>query len=355
MQDGYYFKDLTRIDLDTVSWTSLAAVEDPLVLRMSRAQISTTLEALVAQGIGPSTPCVVQDSFPGSPAIVGTVADIGIRLQRTGLETFFLVVGDTAGAGPLTGRTVLVTRAGKQAHDLTVLLQREGASVLEIPAIEIVLQKEEIRVLERALEEIGDYSWLILTSVNTVSILNDVLQKRGASWEIFDHLRIACIGKSTAAKVRKLGGKVSLVPPRYQAESLAEEILKEEIRNAKILLPRAKGSREVLPKALADAGAVVHKMHLYRAEAPRTSRSLLKAILKEKQIDYITFTSSSTVRNFVEMTGKWLSGIDRRRTRIACIGPVTEATLLELGIQPSIVAKEFTIPGLVRAIVEEAG
>jgi len=352
MQDGY-FKDLTKKDLNTVRWASLVALEDPLILKMGRDQIAKILEALVSQGLGPSTPCAIFENYPGTAAVSGTVGDISIKLKKTKLRTFYLELGESVAAGPLTGYTVLVTRAGKQAHDLSSLLQREGATVLEAPAIEIVLQQREIRVLERAVNEIADYSWLILTSVNTVSMLDEILRKKGATWKIFDRLRIACIGATTADRVRKLGGKVSLVPPRYQAESLAEEILKQEVRNAKILLPRAKGSREVLPKALADAGAVVHNVHLYRADTPGTTPSLLKKLLKEKQIDYVTFTSSSTVRNFVEMTGKWLSKIDPLRTRIACIGPVTETTLRQQGVNSAIVAKEFTMPGLVKAVVED--
>ncbi len=353
MQDGYY-KDLTNSNLKKIPWAALAAIEDPLILRMNAGQITKTLDALVSQGLGPSTLCAIFENYPGAAVVSGTVGDISLRLKRTKLKTFCLVVGEIAGSECLTGRTVLVTRAGKQAQDLTSLLKREGATVLEAPTIEIVLQQREIRVLERAVDEIADYSWLILTSANTVSILDEILRKKGVTWKIFERLRIACIGAATADKVRKLGGKVDLVPPRYQAESLAEEILKEEVRNAKILLPRAKGAREVLPKALADAGAIVHNVHLYRADTPGSTRSLLKKILKEKQIDYVTFTSSSTVRNFVEMTGKWLSKIDPHRTRVACIGPVTETTLRQLGVRSAIVAKEFTMAGLVKAIVEDA-
>lgn len=250
----------------------------------------------------------------------------------------------------LQGKTVLITRAKEQARNLTSLLRKEGAQVLGVPTIQIVLQPGEILRLEQAMESLKDYSWLVLTSVNTVSIVDDLIQKKKRDWHHFDGLETACIGNSTAERVRQLGGKVSLVPPRFQAESLAEELLKRGVAGKRILLPRASGSREILPVALSANGAVVEEIHVYKAELPESSRSELVRILREEKVDFITFTSSSTVRNFIELAGDVFSAVDLKKTSIACIGPITASTLSEYGVSVTVQAKEFTIPGLVSAI-----
>ena len=249
----------------------------------------------------------------------------------------------------LKGKCVLITRAAGQLQELAGQLRSEGARVLELPTIYIVLQQEGMTKLGQSLDHIGDYDWLILTSVNTVLLLQDLLQRRNQGWSLFAPLQIACIGKATAAKVQELGGNVSLVPPRFQAESLAEELTKHNISGKKIVLPRAAGSREILPQLLRQNGALVDEIHIYRAELPDTSRQELARLLQEEHIDFITFTSSSTVRNFMEMAAEMLDSLDRT-IKFACIGPITAETLREYGLAPAVVAKEFTIPGLVNAI-----
>jgi uroporphyrinogen III methyltransferase/synthase len=221
---------------------------------------------------------------------------------------------------------------------------------VEIPAIEIVMLPEKRSDLLVALGNIADYSWLILTSVNTVTILDQILKEAGLNWTIFKNVQVACIGRSTAAVVRERGIEAAVVPPLFQAESLAEEMTKRQIRSKQILLPRAEGSRRILPEILEAHGAKVHEIQIYRAEIPESSRSELVKILNSEQLDYITFTSSSTVNHFVEIAGELLTSMDFRKTRIACIGPVTAATLQEHGLPCTVQAKEFTVTGLVRAL-----
>jgi len=233
---------------------------------------------------------------------------------------------------------------------LSSLLREQGAVVFEVPTIRIVPLADKIRELAEALDHILDYSWLILTSVNTTGILQEVLQEKNRTWTLFGNLRIACIGTATAERVKALGGTVALIPSRFQAEGLVDEMIQAGIASQKILLPRAQGSREILPRELEKLGAAVHEIHVYRAELPETSRAELLNILRTEQVDYITFTSSSTVRNFMEMAVPILSEIDLSKTRIACIGPITAATLKEYGLPVSIQADEFTIPGLVKAL-----
>src|SRR5262249_51658211 len=174
----------------------------------------------------------------------------------------------------------------------------------------------------------------------------------GVDWKVFDGVRIGCIGTTTAARVRDFGGNVSLVPPKFQAESLVEALLSEEVDGKKVLLPRAQGSRELLPRELRHNGAIVNEIHIYSAKLPESGRAELVDILKEQTLDFITFTSSSTVHNFVEMAGDLITHLDPNRTRLAVIGPITAATLEEYGLHAAIRASEFTIPGLVQALIE---
>jgi uroporphyrinogen III methyltransferase / synthase len=248
----------------------------------------------------------------------------------------------------LAGRKILVTRSRNQAAQLAALLQAEGATIYEIPSIEIILLNDGITNLEVELDRIKDYSWLLLTSVNSVMILDQTLHNSGRDWKWLQAVKIACIGKATASKVTELGGIVSLVPSRYQAESLAEELTKNSLSGKKILLPRAAGSRPVLPDQLLRSGAIVEEIHIYKAEVAEQNRQALLDLLDRNEIDLITFTSSSTVRNFAELAAE----LPWQKIPVASIGPITSDTLREYGIEPAIEAEEFTMEGLVDAIIK---
>ncbi|MCI0417087.1 uroporphyrinogen-III synthase [bacterium] len=249
--------------------------------------------------------------------------------------------------GKLTGRRILVTRSRDQAAELTRLLQTEDAIIYEIPSIEIILQNDGISKLQHELDRIENYSWLLLTSVNSVLILNQTLRDSGRDWKWFDTTRIGCIGQATAAKVNELGGRVSLVPSRYQAENLAEELVKDSLAGKKILLPRAARSRPILPEQLRQSGAIVEEIHIYKAEIAAQNKQTLVELLNSNQLDLLTFTSSSTVRNFAELAGEF----PWQKIPVACIGPITAETLREYGVEPAIEAEEFTMQGLVEAII----
>lgn len=354
--EGLYFKNLMNADLDQVQWEPFVSLKDPVLLRTRKDQLGRVIESLIMNGLGPSENCAIL-SYEGNDlqpilSTAGEVAQRGRSIQ--GEIVHLLIAGDYSRLAhkskSLAGKTILVTRAQKQARELTSLLKQKGASVVEVPAIEIVILYEKKIELLQSLHRIADYGWLILTSVNTVLILDQILKEAALDWSIFKNLSIACIGRSTAAAVRDRGATVALVPPMYQAESLVEELLKQEIRGMRILLPRAQGSRRILPETLELAGAGVHEIQIYRAEIPESSRKELIRVLSHETLNYITFTSSSTVNHFVEIAGELLSKLDFRKIRVACIGPVTAATLQEHGIPCTVQAKEFTIPGLVKAL-----
>ena len=265
---------------------------------------------------------------------------------------------------PLKGIRVLVGRARHQAGALSTQLREKGAQVIEIPFIEI-RKPRSFKPLDAALKNLSTYDWLILTSVNGVEAMWDRIQRQqiqlpwegGASAPRSAAKKngvlapaIAAIGPATKRAIQQRGLKVDVVPKEYIAESVVRS-LKSKVKGKRILLVRAKVARDVIPRELRKAGAHVDVVEAYETVAPQSSKWKLCAALKNvaKHPHVVTFTSSSTVKNFVALLGK--SRANLRGVCMASIGPVTSATLRECGLTVDIAAKEFTIPGLVDAIV----
>jgi uroporphyrinogen-III synthase len=253
-------------------------------------------------------------------------------------------------SAPLAGIHVLVGRAPHQASALSSGLVALGAEVLSIPFIEI-RKPTSYRPLDSALKKIGDYDWLVLTSVNGVEALWTRAEKLSVSKRSFEHLKIAAIGPATRSAMEKQGLKVDVVPEKYVAESVVES-LREQIAGKRVLLTRAKVAREVIPDELRKLGAQVNVVEAYQTIVPRRSRERLRSALKSKRRpDVIAFTSSSTVRNFMELLGRRITRKQLEGIQFASIGPVTSSTLRELGLPVHIEAKQYTIPGLIEGIV----
>jgi len=250
---------------------------------------------------------------------------------------------------------VLVGRARHQAGALSAELRQRGAAVLEIPFIEIRKPKS-FKSLDAALKNLATYDWLILTSVNGVEAMWARMEKKGLGKKVAAGplLRIAAIGPATKKAIEQRGMKVDVVPKEYVAESVVKR-LKSKVKGKRVLLVRAKVARDVIPTELRKAGAQVDVVEAYETVVPQSSRARLLAVLKNprKRPHVVTFTSSSTVKNFVELLGGTRRGRYKQlaEVQMASIGPVTSATLRELGLPVDIAAKEFTIPGLVAAIV----
>jgi len=255
---------------------------------------------------------------------------------------------------PLSGLRVLVGRARPQAGALSSQLRKLGAAVIEIPFIEI-RKPHSYRPLDSALKSLREYDWLILTSVNGVDAVWDRLKKFHIPKSELSHLKVAAIGPATKKAIEKRGIHVHLMPDEYVAESVVKS-LRHRISGKRVLLARAKVARDVIPRELSKLGAQVGVVEAYETVIPTSSRARLRSLLKnpKRRPDVITFTSSSTVRNFVTLLSpvrrghpKTLLGI-----RFASIGPVTSATLRELGLPVHIEAKQYTIPGLINAIAQ---
>ncbi len=249
---------------------------------------------------------------------------------------------------PLKGCRILVGRARHQAGALSSGLRRLGAEVVEIPFIEI-RKPRSFRPLDAALKNLSSYDWLILTSVNGVDAMWNRLKRLRIRKGGLQHLEIAAIGPATKKAIEKHGLTVKVVPEEYVAESVVSS-LRLEVAGKRVLLVRAKVARDVIPRELRKAGAQVDVVEAYETVVPRSSRIRLRSLIRtpDRKPHIITFTSSSTARNFITLLG---SNQTLDRVKLASIGPVTSATLRELGLRVDIEAAEFTIPGLTRAIV----
>lgn len=239
----------------------------------------------------------------------------------------------------LTGKRVLVTRPVHQSKALADALRAEGAQPIVFPVIEIVpLGPDRIRSL---LKDAGEYDWAIFTSVNTVETVMSAVEGLPA-------VRIAAIGSPTARALAARGIEVDLVPDEFVAEAVVAALVERGVEGKRILLPRADIARDTLPDGLRAAGATVEVVPVYSTQMPaQVDRAILDSITRG-QIDIITFTSPSTVRNLMTLVGGALpSG-----SWIACIGPVTARAAQEAGLSVDIVASEYTVSGLVSALVE---
>jgi uroporphyrinogen-III synthase len=254
---------------------------------------------------------------------------------------------------PLRRVRILVGRARHQAGALSVELRKLGAEVIEIPFIEI-RKPHSFQPLDSALKNLASYDWLILTSVNGVDAMWQRITKLHLTKHALSHLRFVAIGPATKNAIEKYGMKVDVVPKEYVAESVVRS-LKKKVKGKRVLLVRAKIARDVIPRELRKAGAHVNVVEAYETVVPQSSGRRLRAALRNprRRPHVITFTSSSTVKNFMELLDM-PSGKRREALHgifMASIGPVTSSTLRELSLPVDIAAKEFTIPGLVAAIV----
>jgi len=251
---------------------------------------------------------------------------------------------------PLGGLRILVTRTRKQAGTLSTMLRRQGATVMEVPTIEVRPPRSWFQ-LDQALWGHEDFDWLILTSVNGVEALAQRCGKLRLPVRKLNKLKIAAIGPATRKALEQQGLKVDAVPSEYVAEAVVQK-LRRKIKGKRVLLVRAAVARDVIPLQLKKAGAEIRVVEAYRTEIPESSRQKLRHIFSNPQRcpHVVTFTSSSTARNFHQL----MRGINKKclhGVAMASVGPVTSSTLRECGYRVATQAKEYTMPGLVKAIV----
>ncbi len=348
-----------------VDWRRIANAADTLVLYMGVGRLKEISAELVAAGRSPETPvaCVRWGTIPEQRTVTGTLEDIACRVVEANLKPpAITVVGDVVAlreAGldwyerrPLFGRRVVVTRARAQAGELSVELERLGAEVYEFPTIEI-RAPEDFGPLDTAIGELDSFGWLVFTSVNGVEAFLGRLRHHGLDLRAVPRrAKVAAIGPATARKIEEVGLRVDVVPEEYRAEALIEVLEASSLAGERVLIPRAKVAREILPEKLREAGAQVVVAPAYESAPSSEGREELARRLEAGEVDCVTFTASSTVENFVgafgaEEASRLLSG-----TRVACIGPITAETARGHGLGVDAEAKEYTMAGLVEAVTD---
>ncbi|TCS81993.1 uroporphyrinogen-III C-methyltransferase [Pectinatus cerevisiiphilus] len=343
-----------------INWQNLAVGIDTLVFLMGVGNLPYITKQLIANGREPKTPAALVrwGTKPQQEVLVTTVENAAADVKKYGLKPpAVFVVGNVVKLRDslrwfdnkeLFGRQILITRARNQASKLTAGLEQLGASCIEAPVISIEKPDDAFAGLDNAIENIGAYEWIIFTSANGVSKFFERLANKKLDTRALGNMRIAAIGSSTAKVLCRYGVRADLVPHEFCAEGILAEMGTQVKRETKILLPRAKEARSVLPDELKKAGAQVDIVQCYKTVTADFDYEAVAAKLAAGEINIVTFTSSSTVTNLLKLLGnkkELLAG-----TVVACIGPITAETCRKNGINPTIIAKKYTIVGLISAI-----
>ncbi|MFO7886531.1 MAG: uroporphyrinogen-III C-methyltransferase [Desulfobacteraceae bacterium] len=348
-----------------VKWKSFAQSSSTLVFLMGVKNLPFIVENLVKNGKSPDTPAALVrwGTTPRQKTITGTLSNIVEKVETANLKPpAVIIVGSVVSLRqkmkwfekkPLLGKSIVVTRARSQASDLVTRLEALGASCLEAPSIDIAVPDDNTP-LENSIHSIKDYHWLIFTSVNGVYFFFKTLFALEKDVRVLGHLKLACIGPATAKKLESYGLICDILPETYRAESVVKAFCSEDLKNKKILLPRAREARSVLPVELKKMGADISDIAAYKTVQASDNQDILLKALENKEIDMVTFTSSSTVKNFIHLLPqKNLKDLISNVT-FASIGPITTETAEQLGIPIHIFADTYTIPGLVSAIQDHA-
>jgi uroporphyrinogen-III synthase len=252
---------------------------------------------------------------------------------------------------PLAGRRIVVTRTRDQAGNLTEALARRGASVIELPTIEIV-PPDSYEAIDAALINIDTYQWLIVTSANTVRVIRERMKALSVDTDDFEKTKVVAIGSATAAALQDAGLPVDLIPERAVGESVVDS-LRDRVRGHRVLLARASVARDVIPAELAIHGAKVDIVETYKTAIPIESVAKLAEQFDPtvKPPHAVTFTSSSTVQHFFRLLGEAGIAIIPKGVSALSIGPITSATLREFGWEPAAEATQSDVPGMVDAAV----
>ena len=332
----------------SVDWESLAKVGGTIVVLMGAARLEEIARRLIAGGLSPDTPAaaVRWGTRPDQTSVRATLSTIA---EHRVAAPVTVVIGEVAAqhldwfeSRPLFGRAAVVTRSRAQASMMSAALGEAGAAVVEFPVIEIVDPADGGAALRDAAMRVDEFEWVVLTSPNGARRFLDAV---GDVRRLHD-TRIAVIGTGTGAAVRERSLDPDLVPERFVAESLLDAFPRPHEGARPVLVARAEVARELLPTGLVDLGWEVEVVDAYRTDRATPGPDLLEAVAGA---DLITFTSSSTVTNFLAVAGR-----ERLPAAVACIGPITAATAREAGLEVTVVATEHSIEGLVEAIVEWA-
>jgi uroporphyrinogen III methyltransferase/synthase len=358
-------EDSTGRFASAIDWAKVSTGSGTLVFLMGVGNLPLIVDRLIEHGRSPQTPVALVrwGTEPRQETVTGTLNDIVGKVQAAGLRPpAVIVVGgvvslreklrwfDKLDRMPLLGRRVLVTRSREQASALSERLMELGADPIEFPVIQIA-PPEDYSTLDEAIRRLSCYDWTIFTSVNGVKAFVGRLRAQGMDIRALGGVKLCAIGPATAAELSQYCLDVDFVPRRYVAEAIVEGI--GDVEGQRILLPRADIARRALAVELAEAGAEVDDVVAYRTVLANPPGEDVRDMLLSGEIDTVTFTSSSTVRNFAAMMRDDDLTEILRGAMIACIGPITAKTATALGLRVDVVAEEYTIKGLISALVSE--
>jgi uroporphyrinogen III methyltransferase/synthase len=343
-----------------LQWEHIAQGADTLVFLMGMENLSRITAKLIEHGRSSSTPAAVirWGTKAEQEVLVTTLDRAASDVAANGLKPpAIFLVGEVVALRqklawfdnrPLSGKTILVTRAREQASALTNALEELGAECIEAPAIKI-MPPESYDAMDAAIASLKDYDWLIFTSVNGVEFFFARLHQAGLDARALGRSKVAAVGSATAERLWQKGILADLMPTEFQAEGILADLSGRIATGMRVLMPRAAVARDLLPQKLREMGVSVDTPTAYRTVTGDSDGLELAAMLAAGEIDLITFTSSSTVTNLLNLLGKEGQALIGR-VNVACIGPVTAGTCLEKGIRPDVIAEKSTIAGLVDAI-----
>ncbi len=346
-----------------VHWDHISTGIGTLVFFMGMKNIQSIVDNLISHGRNPETPIALIQwgTRTDQKVVTGVLKDIVPKVKEAKLgPPTIIVVGEVVHlreklnwyeSKPLFGRRIIVTRSRDQASVFAELLIDLGATTIEFPTIDVV-PPSSWDELDNAINSLETYRWIILSSANAVRFFMERLRELGKDLRTLKGVNICVVGPKTAESLEQYGLKADLVPTEFKAEGVLAALGGMQVKGQKFLIPRAKIAREIIPEKLRALGADVTVATAYENVKPAVDTDRIKKLFRENKISAVTFTSSSTVHNFVEILGQkeyktFLEGV-----KVACIGPVTAKTADKYGMKTDIMPKEYTIPAFVEAIVD---
>lgn len=348
----------------SIAWDKIATGIGTLVFFMGVGHLPEIVAKLTRHGRSPLTPAAAirWGTRAEQEVVMGTLADLAVKCR--GMEPpALVVVGEVVAlreklrwfeALPLAGKRILITRAREQASSFAQVLEAAGAEVVEFPTITFA-PPESWAPLDTAIELLREYQWVIFTSANGVRFFWERLQRAGRDVRDLFGITVCAIGPATAASLQSLGVRADIVPSEFKAEALVEAVAAavgaEGLHGSRVLLMRAAEAREVIPEELTRRGAQVDVVPAYRTVKSAQDPEELRAMLRDGKIHAVTFTSSSTVRHFLDLVGEEMGEL-LKGVAVASIGPITAETAARHGIASHIMPENYTVPALADALVK---
>ena len=336
-------------------------VADTLICLMGVRALPKIVTALLARGESPDKPVALVrwGTTENQQVVTGTLSTIEDEVEKAQLKPpALIVIGEVVNLReqlrwfdnrPLGGQTIIVTRAREQASSLVSGLRERGARVIQCPTIRV--EDYDYDLYEHTLQYFHLFNWVVFTSVNGVE---KFWEKEDCDGRLFVNAQIAAIGPATAQALKNHGLIADFIPKSSISESVAEELIGRSQKDAHFLIIRALESREVIENKLREAGHEVEVLPVYRTVPDNSQADLAKSEIEAGRVQWITFTSSSTVQNFVDAIGAEFIVTHREKFRVACIGPITAKTAEQLNIKPDAVAENASVEALVKVIIDRA-